>query len=206
MTTEFDRDLYGYRFAETVRGDTLQAIAARELGDAARWTDLVSYNNLVPPFITDEPSEAGPGVVLTGEQILVPAPAPAVNSTTDPDKVFEIDIQVSADGELLASGGDFSTVGGPNNLVQAIKHRIETERGELIFHQDYGSDIRRLIGAVNGPTASTLAAQYAKAAVQSDPRINSVTSATASVSGDVVSVTIEAEAISGRVIDVTASP
>jgi phage baseplate assembly protein W len=206
MTTTFDRELYGFRFAETRRGDSLQVIAARELGDAARWTELISYNNLVPPFITDDPTLAGDGVLLTGEHLLVPAPSPVVTTTTDPDKVFETDIKLGAGGEIMTANGDFAVVSGTANLVQAIKNRVDTEAGDLIFHPDYGSKVRRLIGAVNGPTASLLAAQYAKSAVQADSRINKVTKATAEVSGDVVSVTIEAEAISGRTIEVTATP
>lgn len=206
MTTVFDRELYGFRFVETQRGDSLQLIAARELGDAGRWTELVSYNELVPPFITDDPALAGDGVILTGSQILVPAPAPVVTTTTNPDEVFQADVKLSADGEIMVDGGDLAVVSGTKNLVQAIKCRVETERGELIYHPEYGSNIRRMVGVVNGPTAALLAGQYAKSAVQADPRINTVTNATAEVSGDSVSVTIEAEAIAGRIIEVTATP
>lgn len=206
MTTQFDRELYGFRFANTERGDTLQVLAARELGDASRWPELISYNKLVPPFITDDPELAGPGVVLTGRQILVPAPSPVVTTTTDPDAVFEKDIRLSSDGQILVEGGDFAVVSGAANLVQSVKNRVQTERGELIYHPEYGSNVRRMIGVVNGPTAGLLASQYAKSAVQSDPRINRVTNASASVDGDVVSVTVEAEAIAGRIIEITVAP
>ena len=206
MTTQFDRELYGFRFANTERGDTLQVLAARELGDASRWPELISYNKLVPPFITDDPELAGPGVVLTGRQILVPAPSPVVTTTTDPDAVFEKDIRLSSDGQILVEGGDFAVVSGAANLVQSVKNRVHTERGELIYHPEYGSNVRRMIGVVNGPTAGLLASQYAKYAVQSDPRINRVTNASASVDGDVVSVTVEAEAIAGRIIEITVVP
>lgn len=206
MTTQFDRELYGFRFADTERGDSLQLIAARELGDASRWAELISYNNLVPPFITDDPLLAGPGVVLTGTQILVPAPSPVVTTTTDPDAVFEQDIRLASDGELLVDGGDFAVIAGTANLVQAVRNRVQTDRGDLIYHPEYGSNIRRITGTVNGPTAGLLASQYAKSAVQADPRINRITRAEASVDGDVVSVTVEAEAISGRVIEITVTP
>ena len=36
MSTPIDRPLQGYRFVETRHGDTLQAVAAREMGDASR--------------------------------------------------------------------------------------------------------------------------------------------------------------------------
>ena len=204
MTT-FDRPLYGFRFVSTRRGDTLQAIAARELGDAARWTDLIAYNSLVPPFITDDPAQATAGVILTGASILVPAPSPVVTSTTDPEAVFETDIALQG-GRLTIANGDFGVVSGPANLAQALTNRIETEQGELIYHASYGSRVRRLVGAMNGPTASLLAAQYVRAAVIQDPRISKVVSATAQVSGDVIRAAATVQPVSGRQLQITASP
>lgn len=205
MTTAYQRPLYGFRFVEIRRGDTLQAIAARELGDAGRWVDLIAYNNLVPPFVTSDQSEARDGVLLAGSLIRVPAPVPVVTSTTDPEKVFEVDILLER-GELATKDGDFDVASGRVNLHQSIKNRIDTERGELIFHTEYGSRVRQLIGAVNGPTASLLAAEYARSAVLADSRINQVTRATAEVVGDVINVSVEAEPIVGRVIVVDATP
>jgi len=206
MTTQFDRPLYGFRFVETQFGDSLQLIAARELGDASRWVDLINYNKLIPPFITDDPAEVKPGVLLSGTQLLVPAPSPIVSTTTDPEKVFESDIQLSPTGALMTDGSDFSVVAGRPNLKQALKNRIETDRGDLIYHPQYGCDVRRLVGVVNGPTASLLGAQAAKTAVKQDPRINLVTKATAEVIGDVINVSVEAETVVGRTVEVTASP
>lgn len=205
MTTQFDRPLYGYRFVDTNVGDSLQTIAARELGDANRWTDLIAYNRLVPPFITDDPTQAGPGVVLTGKQILVPAPQPIV-STTNPDLVFGVDIKLGPSGQIMTDGADFAVVSGRDNLVQALENRVETERGDLIYHPDYGCDVRRIVGVVNGPTASLLAAQYAKSAIEADPRISSVTKSSAQVIGDEINVTAVAETVAGRQVLVSAAP
>lgn len=206
MTTQFDRLLYGYRFVDTNVGDTLQIIAARELGDANRWTDLIAYNGLVPPFITDDPAQVKAGVILTGRQILVPAPEPVVSGTINPELVFESDIKLAATGEVLTENGDFAVVSGRANLVQAIEHRVETERGELIYHPGYGCDVRRVVGMVNGPTASLLAAQYTKVSVQADPRVNRVTKATAEVVGDVIKATVEVETVAGGAVLVSANP
>jgi phage baseplate assembly protein W len=196
--------LYGYRFVETRHGDSLQVIAARELGDANRWQELIAYNGLVPPFITDNPAQATPGVLLSGGLIRVPAPQPVVTTTTDPDKVFGIDVQLDK-GALVIIGGDMAVVSGRANLRQALKHRVETDRGELMFHPTYGSRIRRLIGTVNGPTAGMLAAQYAKAAVETDDRVKQVTVAQASIDGDTIRVDVEAEPVVGRIVDLTVS-
>lgn len=199
MSTIFDKPLAGYRFVEIQQGDTLQSIAARELNDAGRWSELIAYNNLVPPYITDDPSLVSEKVRRYGQQLLVPAPLPVISTVTDPDLVFEVDIALKK-GMLGVVNGDFELVSGRANLRQAIKHRLETDRGELVYHGDYGSFVRKLIGAVNGPTAALLAAQYASSAVRADERISSVTKATADVRGDVIDVRIEAEPVAGRPI------
>lgn len=205
MTTPFDRPRYGFRFEEIRRGDSLQLIAARTLGDAARWSELIAFNDLVPPYVTDDPTQVRPGVLLSGEFLLVPAPTPTVTTASDPDEVFLRDIQIT-DGNLVADGGDLAVVRGRDNFKQAITHRVETERGELIYHMQYGNRVRQLIGAVNGPTAALLAAQYTKAAVQADPRVAAVSSATATVTGDAVSVVVTAEAVNGKSVQVEANP
>lgn len=200
-----ERPLFGFRFVEIQRGDTLQAIALRELGDASRWAELIAYNDLVPPFVTDDASVARSGVLLSGSLLRVPAPVPVITTTTDPDKVFEIDVALDDRGQLTVESGDFVTASGRANLRQALKHRVMTDRGELMFHPNYGSLIRRLVGSVNGPTSALLAAQFAKSAIQADQRIKQVTQSTAEVVGDVINVSVEAQPVVGRVVDVDAS-
>jgi phage baseplate assembly protein W len=204
MSTPFDRPLYGFRFAETRRGDTLQDIASRELGDAARWPELIAYNKLSPPFLVDEYPLATEGVAVTGQLLLVPAPAP-VAVTTDPVEVFQVDMGLARDGSLVVDGGDFGTVAGLDNFEQAIKNAISTDRGELIFHARYGSLIRRLVGKVNRPTTALLGAQYARSAIKDDPRVNLVKRSVATSDGNVVNVAIEVEAVNGRSTLVNAS-
>lgn len=202
-TTTYQKPLYGFRFVEIRYGDTLQAIAARELGDAALWYQLIALNGLVPPFITDDPSQVTAGVLQSGGALKVLAPQPVVTTTTDPEQVFQNDILLDQYGNLSTSSGDFAIASGLDNLHQALVNRIETDRGELIFHTNYGSRVRRLQGAVNGPTAALLAAQYAKSAVQADPRVAQVIQAVANVSGDSIEVSVEVQPISGRVVNIT---
>lgn len=206
MSTQFDRPLFGFRFAGTEYGDTLQAIAARELGDASRWVDLITYNKLVPPFITDDASEAGPGVLLTGSPILVPAPAPA-SSLRQPDaaQAFGADMQLDARGVLMTDGNDFVIVAGAANLTQALKNRVVTERGDLLFHLLYGCDLRRIVGTVNGPTANLLAARSVKKALLQDRRVSTVRNAQATVSGDTINVTANADSVVGAPVQVNAA-
>jgi phage baseplate assembly protein W len=213
MTTVFDKPLNGYRFVDTQFGDTLQKIAARELGDAARWGDLIAFNNLVPPYLTDDPSQVKPDVLLNGSQILVPAGAPVISTTTDPTLVFETDLQLipvfgtgAVGGLLQAINGDFAVVSGRDNLRQFLKNRVETERGELIFHMEYGSLCRSMIGAGNGPTTGLLVAQYAKASLLADDRVSDVDQAIATITDDEIDLQLEVIPVVGRPIELTAAP
>lgn len=204
--TVFSKPLNGYRFVDIQFSDTLQKIAARELGDAAQWGILIAYNNLVPPYITDDPMQVAPGVLLSGSQLLVPAGAPVISTTTDPAAVFNIDIALTKgliEGTAL---GDVLTVAGRDNLRQALKNNVETEQGELLWHTSYGSLCRRLIGAVNGPTTALLSAAYAKASLLTDPRVSDVDKATVTITGDVQALQLEVIPVVGRPIQFTASP
>lgn len=198
------RTVNGFRFAEIQHGDTLQRIAARELGDASRWPELVGLNDLVAPFVTDDPAAVRVGVILSGQFIRVPASTAVVSAEAAPEEVFGRDLFLNK-GRLDVVAGDFAVVGGSANLRQALMHRIVTDRGELMFHREYGSQLRRLLGAVSGPAAGLLAAQYAKAAVVADPRVDAVSKSVATVSGDVMRVDVEVLPVSGKAVDLSAT-
>jgi phage baseplate assembly protein W len=198
------RPIGGFRFVEVRRSDTLQQIAARELGNAARWPEIVGLNGLLPPFITDDPALVREGVVLSGQFLRVPAAVAAISAEAAPEDVFGRDAKL-AGGLLGVAAGDFEVISGSDNLRQALQHAIETERGELIFHPDYGCLLRQIIGTVNGPTAAILAAQYAKATMLADARVERVSRAEAFVAGDAVTVQVEVLPVTGKAIDLTAT-
>lgn len=198
-----ERTIAGVRLAQTDYGDSLQLISLRELGDASRWPELVALNQLLPPFITDDPTAAGDGIIVTGGLIKIPASASStVSVEQNSDLVFECDL-VLDQGQLQSSSGDFAAVAGIPNLRQALANRLTTDTGELGFHAEYGSRLRRIVGTVNGPTAGLLAASYAKTAVLQDARVSRVTSSVATVLGDQVQVSVVAEPIVGQAVDVT---
>lgn len=203
MTTIFDTPIVGFRFIDTLVGDSLQRIAQREMGDATQWPLLIAYNELKPPYITDDPALAGPNVILTGEQIIVPASAPIVESAVDPNEVFLIDIALE-NGLITATNNEINLVAGRANLKQALINRVISENGRLLFHNEYGSFIRRLRGTAIGPTVELLAAEYAAAAVITDVRVARVNSATATIVGDECQVSVEVQPIVGQPIQISA--
>ena len=194
-STIFDKPITGYKLVSTQYGDTLQKIALRELGDASQWPSLIAYNNLVYPWITDDPSLVGNGVIQTGNQILVPATVPEISNQTDPADLYFVDVGLNPDATIAIANGDLGTVSGASNLTQAWTNRLETDKGELIFHGEYGGLLRQLIGAANGPNAGLLAESYASADILADPRAKSIVSAEANISGSKITLTMSVQPI-----------
>lgn len=194
--SDFTRNITGFRYAQTLYGDTLQKIAARELGDAAQWATLAWLNELRPPYLTDHAELAGSGVLVTGSTIKLPAASAEVDAATNPDEVFLVDCQLVG-GQFQFENGDIAIVAGRANLRQALGHSMVTNHGELLFHQTYGANLGRLKGSVNGPALELVAQEYVEDALRDDTRVQSVTMVTSSTQGDQLSINAEVVPISG---------
>jgi phage baseplate assembly protein W len=182
------RTLSGFRFVEVLQNDTLQAIAARELSDASRWTDLIQINSLVWPFLTGDPAAAGPGVLLYGALIIVPAASAQVSAEVNPALVFGIDVSL-AGGVLSDNGaGDFALVSGRDNLQQAIYNRLGTKLRELVMHLAYGCGVWSILGKADGPVAGQLGAQFVRDAMGAEKRVTTIGPVVATVVNDQVNV------------------
>lgn len=191
------RAVRGFRFVQVRQGDTLQDIAARELGDATRWPDLVALNKLSPPYLTGDPLRAVTGVKLYGATIIVPSAKPMAVASVDPDLVFGVDVALT-NGQLSAgANGDLATVGGRANLKQALLNRLATPLKELLFHLRYGNGAFRIKGRVNGPTAASLGGRYVRDALSADDRVAAVNAVDPTVAGDVLSVVATVTPIAG---------
>lgn len=202
--SEFERRMPRFRLVETHQGDDLQAVAAREMGDANRWPELVWLNRLTHPYITRDPRQAGQTVLLAGALIKVPAPAGLTTESAERGQVYERDC-VLINKQLTDDGsGDIAVFAGADNLRQQLQHRIVTPRGQARRHPEYGCLIWRLVGTVNGPTAALMGAEYVKAALQAEYRVSKVDYVRAEVVGDAVRIQARAVAIDGGAVDVGA--
>lgn len=203
--SDFERPLPSFRLVETHWGDDLQAVAAREMGDANRWPELVWLNVLTHPYITNDEQRVASGVLLAGSLIKVPAPTPVWTDGADRGQVYERDCAMR-DRLLTDDGnGDLSVLAGADNLRQQLQHAVNTPRGQARRHPDYGCLVWRLQGTVNGPTAGRLGAEYVKATLLSDYRVSKVDSSRAEVNGDAIRITARAVAIEGGIVDISST-
>lgn len=148
-----------------------------------------------------------PGTVGPGDIILIPDPAVPVNTVpTRPsplfnrlsaaEKVFKIDLALDASGHDIDVGasGDIKRSYGYNNAVQAIQLGLETEKGELEDHPDYGLAVP--VGQRNSDLNIADLNRLVKERITADPRFASAVT-NASVDGSVVSVNIIAQGARG---------
>lgn len=105
---------------------------------------------------------------------------------TDRAELFGHDLAlvgpVSADLTENASG-DLRMTTGTENIAQALGMRLRVREGELagIGFPDYGSRLHELLGEPNTQRTRLLLLARARAAVEQDPRVVEVRSATATV-------------------------
>jgi len=192
-----DRTLVGFRLIETRYGDTLQRVAARELGDAARWYELAEINGLRPPYLTDDQLSVSATVKLTGSQLLVPAATPKATIDSTPDGALGIDILLHK-GSIQSENGDIALVSGAANYVQALTSLVVTEPGDLLFHPTYGCGVRSLLGSSNSRAKMMLAGGLVRRAIASDPRTAEVVRADISANGDSLQIEAHAMAVHGQ--------
>jgi hypothetical protein len=185
------------------QGDTIQSLAAKHIGDARLWLDLVTVNDLKPPYIT-----AGaklPGTLAPGDPIIVPIaratePAAVLSSGTGPRGIPQAETFLGRDFELsqttkgrfgwsvdLAHGAtDGNKIFGVSNLGQGIESRLRTTRGHNILFPNVG--MPRVIGV--NQTRDTLAEANFRARQQllADPRVDKIRDFSFEVETDAISI------------------
>ena len=195
------REYLGVRRAQLNWGETLQRLAARELGDASLWPHIAILNNLEPPYVTGDKALASRRVALYGDTLLIPSnPDDIEPSVTASEDVFKQDVALPR-GRLVVADGDFALVAGRENLRQAIGIRVATDEGVLLFHPTYGCRVHRIKGRQANSANHLLAGKWVERALRQEERIASVTRVEAIVSGDSISVEAEAMTVSGHPVD-----
>lgn len=160
----------------TVRqGDTLMSIASRVLGNFESWYQIAQVNALVPPFIASSPS---PGVAAPGSVLYLPTtaslPAPAQAPSYSTNYLGRDIYYGPLNQPMIPWQGDFATISGYSNLSLSLGRRLQTTKGTLIFHPQFGSRIPPEIGHIATSKAVGHIGAFAASALKSDPRVNKV--------------------------------
>ena len=184
-------------------GDSIQSLAAKHLGNARDWLELVSINQLKPPYITNGPRL--PGTLRVGDRIVVPARAtlnsPNTLSTGSKETgSSQIDAHLGRDFELRqlsngkygwaidsASGGtDVYHVQGVPNLGQNVVVRLMTEQGQNILYPNLG--LPRVIGVKNLGEVLVQKEYEARNQILADPRVSKLNELQFTLNEDVLEV------------------
>lgn len=192
------------------QGDTLQSIAARELGDANSWVDLFQYNDLQYPYIVDTAQEKHNNLehlVMLGDQIVIPIET-TIGDINPLDLMQEDKRQVenlvlgsdlnltsffdrykdkgTQDDILELSGnykdGDIAVTQGQQNVKQAIIMRLLTPLGSILLHPDYGSNLHNLFEKANSDLKVKIDAEISRC-ILTDSRVATVSRLDSYISG-----------------------
>src|SRR3954467_11236762 len=122
-----------------------------------------------------------------------------VAMVVDRERLFGADLRLRPTGGSLdlprADGGDLALATGAENISQALTLRLLVRRGELapLGWPDYGSRLHELIGEPDLPRIRLRMIAYAREALEADPRVSEVTTATVTV--DRVSARLDAQVL-----------
>lgn len=168
--------------------EDLRAIALRELGDPARWTEIAELNDLRLPFIVRSwrAEDRLPHTLIWGDPVKLPERQPATPTRTS-SQVLGTDIEIQH-GDLSTNNGDLALLSGEDNVVQALSHRLRALRGELVYHPRYGSSVALAIGLPGGPFRELVAAGWTQEAIAADPRVARIEAVDAKTEGDAIRV------------------
>lgn len=120
------------------------------------------------------------------------------------DKLYGVDLAlVFQRGSVDLDSSGLRTVGGLDNLVQALSLRLLVDRGDLsqLGHPRYGSRIRDLIGEPMDSANRELIRRYVRKALLEDPRVQDIVKIVVSVRADPpdsIDVSAVVTAIDGR--------
>lgn len=162
--------VWGFRYYTWKSSDTFDKVAARYLG-SAEWATFLAYYNEVA---VESELEAGTKIKIPYLSEQAASTGNAVYSAPDTRDNYGVDIAIDDDGNFTATGGDFATVSGADNLAQALSMRLTTASESRLRLVTYG---------IRVATGDPMAAQSyllgsIEQTVSAEPRIDTVDSIT----------------------------
>ncbi|MHB8391756.1 MAG: phage head spike fiber domain-containing protein [Acidobacteriaceae bacterium] len=158
-------------------GKTLMDVAAAKLGNYEDWTSIAAVNQLNPPYIG-----VGANLAAPGSRIFLQAPTTSSGTPVSPPNYeinyLGIDLYYGPlNQDMLPWTGDFQTIQGYKNLSLSLGRRLQTTLGTLMYDSEFGSRIPPEIGEIQSQDTAAHILAYASSALLSDPRSQTVASA-----------------------------
>lgn len=153
--------------------DTLQTIAAREMGNVKLWVVIAQYNRIDPQEFN--------GADNRGVKLKIPVELPTDHKLVEKNFVVDypegdlvLGTAVRADRntpvQVDAAEKDFITVSGKDNYRQAIMNRLDTEAGYLYLARQYGTILEDFVGAPDTKITDNLLVAEMRRVLFHDPR------------------------------------
>lgn len=186
-------------------GDTLERIAAKYLGTSDRVLELITLNNLEPPYIDPTGSSTNYRILNPGDKILIPGfdstesassnntnlrESALTQSLSATEKFFGVDLKVDSDFSLIFNNrNDYELSYGRGNAVQALAIKINLEKGGLPVNPELGINIG--VGEKAKSTAAEIVRDIRTTILQ-DSRFSGVDDLSVTRNGSIVEMSIRA--------------
>ena len=182
---------YGYSTHVVQSGDSLQRLAI--LYGIDDWREIAYFNKLDPPYISNEVINTYPGnVAHVGTILYIPtydyATSPKIDGISQElieQQAYgcDLDIYTATDdngklknietkGECSALDNDLRLVKGIENLKQSLQIRLSTEKGSLMLHPEFGSNLGNMCGLKGSTENLTKMLLEAQECLLSDFRVS----------------------------------
>lgn len=106
--------------------------------------------------------------------------------------LFDGDLIVSYRGDLFTASDYEKTANAPfegyYNVIFAMLNRLGTVRGELVLHEDYGSELPILVSNPNTPLLLQTIEELFTSIAGEDPRVEEVEMVQATQNGNAISI------------------
>ncbi len=190
VTEKENATVYGYVLVVPNSTTTLESLAMEYFGNADFLTYIAALNN----FQGDEDIVVGEPIKIP---VLIQGGAPSENYIFSEvvNDIYGTDMRLDADGNIVVSAsGDFATLEGPSNLIQALNLRLNEALGSRLRLSVYG--IRNAVGGAMSDNAPIpYIVTNIKDTIMQDPRVNEITDMKIRGRGDALDISFNVETI-----------
>lgn len=171
------------------KGDSLQKLA--RMYGVDKWWKIAEINDLDPPYLDSEfpPVRTYEGnVAKVGDLILIPtfntnALYKDVKNEEIENLAYGSDLKIYTKNELRENRikghtrqglKDIELAKGLENLAQQLSSRLSVNKGALLMHPDYGSDLYKYVGTKDTQETRNKIAFEVESCLRSDFRVKEV--------------------------------